>query len=119
MEYYLLCAPFPASMVIECNAHGKMFQVVPGILIWFTNFLEMNIKRFALHNPEQNTKKINPTWRVRHTIHAGLFALLCGLCKSGLLGGLAFQQCDIVNEQYEPIDHFAIPILIVVILNGI
>ena len=32
------------SMVIECNAHGKMFQVVPGILIWFTSFLKMNIK---------------------------------------------------------------------------
>ena len=54
-----------------------------------------------------------------HTIHAGLFLLLCCLCESGFFGGLALQQCDIVNEQYQPIDHFAIPVLVIVVLDAV
>lgn len=54
-----------------------------------------------------------------HTIHVGIFLLLCCLCESGFFGGLALQQCDIVNEQYQPIDHFAIPVLVIVVLDAV
>jgi len=55
--FYFVCFSFsalPGSVLIGCNAQGKMFQRVPSIFNWLKIFLKCNINGFARLNPEQN-----------------------------------------------------------------